>query len=190
MLENEELSIIYLNDLHGAILEDQDRMGLSKISSYIDYVYENEKNVIFISGGDMLQGSILSNYFFGATIIEVLNIMKHDAFTIGNHEFDWGLDSVLSYFNGENEIQAEYPFLGANVFYRNSDEQPNGISPYTVLTRGNLKIGVIGTIGFGLESSIANSRVEGYEFKDPVYYVSKYAKILRESEGCHIINCN
>lgn len=187
LLENEELSIIYLNDLHGAILEDQDRMGLSKISSYIDYVYENEKNVIFISGGDMLQGSILSNYFFGATIIEVLNIMKHDAFTIGNHEFDWGLDSVLSYFNGENEIQAEYPFLGANVFYRNSDEQPNGISPYTVLTRGNLKIGVIGTIGFGLESSIANSRVEGYEFKDPVYYVSKYAKILRESEGCHII---
>jgi 2',3'-cyclic-nucleotide 2'-phosphodiesterase (5'-nucleotidase family) len=182
-----ELHILYINDTHGAILEDGNQMGLVNIASYVDYVESQEDHVLFISGGDLLQGSLLSNYYFGAPIIEALNFMNHEAFTLGNHEFDWGLNVILDYFNGNHDIQANYPLLAANVFYSNTETQPEGIQPYTVVTRGDLRIGIIGTIGYGLESSIATSRVTGYEFRDPVTYVSYYANYLRSNEEVDLV---
>ncbi len=182
-----ELHVLYINDTHGAILEDGNRMGLLNIASYIDYIEHTQDNVLFISGGDLLQGSLLSNYFYGAPVIEALNMMGHEAFTLGNHEFDWGLDIVLDYFNGNHEIQANYPLLAANLFYTGTETQPDGIAPYTIVTRGDLKIGIIGTIGYGLESSIATSRVTGYEFRDPVTYVSYYANYLRTNEDVDLV---
>ncbi len=182
-----ELHVLYINDTHGAILEDGNQMGLVNIASYIDYVESQEDHVLFISGGDLLQGSLLSNYFYGAPIIEALNFMNHEAFTLGNHEFDWGLDIILDYFNGNHDIQANYPLLAANVFYSNTETQPEGIQPYTIVTRGDLRIGIIGTIGYGLESSIATSRVTGYEFRDPVTYVSYYANYLRTNEDIDLV---
>ena len=182
-----ELHILYINDLHGAILEDGNQMGIVNIASYVDYVESQEDHVLFISGGDLLQGSLLSNYYFGAPIIEALNFMNHEAFTLGNHEFDWGLNVILDYFNGNHDIQANYPLLAANVFYSNTETQPEGIQPYTIVTRGDLRIGIIGTIGYGLESSIATSRVTGYEFRDPVTYVSYYANYLRSNEEVDLV---
>lgn len=182
-----ELQVLYINDTHGAILEDGNQMGLVHIASYIDYIENTEDNVLFISGGDLLQGSLLSNYFYGAPIIEALNMMGHEAFTLGNHEFDWGLDVVLDYFNGNHEIQAKYPLLAANLFYKGTETRPVGVEPYTIVIRGDLKIGIIGTIGFGLESSIATSRVTGYEFRDPVTYVSYYANYLRINEDVDLV---
>ena len=182
-----ELHILYINDLHGAILEDGNQMGIVHIASYVDYVESQEDHVLFISGGDLLQGSLLSNYYFGAPIIEALNFMNHEAFTLGNHEFDWGLNVILDYFNGNHDIQANYPLLAANVFYSNTETQPEGIQPYTIVTRGDLRIGIIGTIGYGLESSIATSRVTGYEFRDPVTYVSYYANYLRSNEEVDLV---
>ena len=182
-----ELHVLYINDTHGAILEDGNRMGLVNIASYIDYIEHTQDNVLFMSGGDLLQGSLLSNYFYGAPVIEALNMMGHEAFTLGNHEFDWGLNIVLDYFNGNHEIQANYPLLAANLFYTGTETQPDGIAPYTIVTRGVLKIGIIGTIGYGLESSIATSRVTGYEFRDPVTYVSYYANYLRTNEDVDLV---
>ena len=182
-----ELHILYINDLHGAILEDGNQMGIVNIASYVDYVESQEDHVLFISGGDLLQGSLLSNYYFGAPIIGALNFMNHEAFTLGNHEFDWGLNVILDYFNGNHDIQANYPLLAANVFYSNTETQPEGIQPYTIVTRGDLRIGIIGTIGYGLESSIATSRVTGYEFRDPVTYVSYYANYLRSNEEVDLV---
>ena len=182
-----ELHVLYINDTHGAILEDGNQMGLVNIASYVDYVESQEDHVLFISGGDLLQGSLLSNYYYGAPIIEALNLMNHEAFTLGNHEFDWGLNIILDYFNGNHEIQANYPLLAANVFYSNTETQPEGIQPYTIVTRGDLRIGIIGTIGYGLESSIATSRVTGYEFRDPVTYVSYYANYLRTNEEVDLV---
>jgi len=87
------LNIFYINDTHGAILKDGQYMGLSAIGHLIlDEKTKNPNNTIFIAGGDILQGSLLSNYFYGESTIDILNSMQLDSFTIGNHEFDWSLD--------------------------------------------------------------------------------------------------
>ncbi|MBU1141787.1 MAG: DUF5011 domain-containing protein [Firmicutes bacterium] len=183
------LNIYYINDLHGAILEDDEQMGLSKIGNLIlNEKYVSPMNTLFIAGGDILQGSLISNYFNGSSTIDVLNQMELDAFTIGNHEFDWGFDIITNFRDfSSGSMQAAFPLLGANIFYEDTITRPTNIDAYTVIEKGNLKIGIIGVIGSGLESSIATSRVTGYYFDDPVYWTSYYAEYLRTVEEVDVV---
>ncbi|MBE0700595.1 MAG: bifunctional metallophosphatase/5'-nucleotidase [Acholeplasmataceae bacterium] len=183
------LNIFYLNDTHGAVLENGDEMGMAKIGNLIlDEKTRNPDNTLFITGGDILQGSLVSNYFNGASMMDTLNLIGLDAFVLGNHEFDWGLDVIQNYFNPETEgLKVEFPLLGANVFFKDTTERPDFVEPYTVIQKGQVKVGIIGLMGYGLESSIATSRVEDYEFGDPITQASFYAEHLRVQEEVDIV---
>jgi len=183
------LDIYYLNDFHGGLLQTNDQIGISYIANLINSrKEESPDNVLFLAGGDMLQGSALSNYFEGLSTINILNAMNLDAFTIGNHEFDWGIETIMQYADGNAENgEADFPFLGANVFYDGTENIVEGMDPYTIVEKGNKKIGIIGTMGFGLEYSIAQSRIDGYEFGDPMTQIEFYSSYLRETENCDII---
>lgn len=187
---NASYDIYYLNDFHGAILEDSDSYGFAKIANVIMTKKEaSPQSTIFIAGGDMLQGSLLSNYYQGASVIDMLNLMELDAFVLGNHEFDWGLDVVLDYFNPQSDapVHANFPLLAANLIEKSTGERPDFVDPYTIIEKQGYKIGVIGTIGYGLESSIAASRVADYEFLEPVEFVELYATYLRTIEDVDIV---
>ncbi|MCF7925211.1 MAG: bifunctional metallophosphatase/5'-nucleotidase [Candidatus Izimaplasma sp.] len=183
------IDIYYINDLHGAILGNDDELGLAQIGNLIlTKKAQNPDNVLFLGGGDLLQGSALSNYYTGGSTIELLNLMEMDAMVIGNHEFDWGLDTLLEYRDGSlDNGEADFPFLGANIFYQGTTDIPNLIDPYTIIEKGDKKIGIIGTIGDTLEQSIATRRVEGYEFKNSVELIAYYSNYLRTEEDCDVI---
>ncbi|MBN2300162.1 MAG: DUF5011 domain-containing protein [Acholeplasmataceae bacterium] len=183
------LNIYYINDFHGAILEDGSEMGLSNIGNLISNEKTlNPENTLFIGGGDILQGSLLSNYYNGASTMSALIQMQLDAFTIGNHEFDWGIDVITDFRDqSSGSIQATFPLLGANIFLEGTQTRPDYIDAYTVIEKGNLKIGIIGVIGSGLESSIATSKIEGYFFDDPVYWTAYYAEQLRTIEQVDVV---
>lgn len=183
------LNIVYINDTHGAILPSDDTVGLSQIAAYIDSLEtQHPGRTLFISGGDILQGNIISNYFYGASVIEALNAMDHAAFVVGNHEFDWGLEEVTKFFiDGASEVQATFPLVAANIFYKDTNIMPEGVTPYTIVERAGYRIGIVGTIGYGLESSIAVSRVEDYEFTDPVAATETYATYLRQQENVDLV---
>jgi 2',3'-cyclic-nucleotide 2'-phosphodiesterase (5'-nucleotidase family) len=185
----EFLNIYHVNDTHGALLNDGNQMGISRIGNLIlDEKANHPDNTIFISSGDMLQGTLISNYFYGASVIDTLNASQMDAFTLGNHEFDWGLEVVTEYFNPDTEgLKANFPLLGANVFFKGTTTRPDFVDAYTIIEKGNVKIGVIGLMGFGLESSIATSRVEDYYFDDPIPWTAYYAEHLRTVEDVDIV---
>lgn len=179
------LNVFYLNDTHGAILPASDQIGLSAIANLTT---QEEEYTIVLSGGDMLQGTALSNYYKGTSMIELMNTMSFDAMALGNHEFDWGLETVTNYFNEESEDYiADFPLLAVNAFYKGTETIPDGIDPYTIIKKGSLDIGVIGAIGEGLESSIATSMVEDYEFKNPLPYIEEYASYLRNEEEVDMV---
>jgi len=185
----DHLNIYYINDFHGSILEDGDEMGLSNMANLI----LNEKaispmNTIFIGGGDILQGSLLSNYFDGSSTMDILNNMQMDAFTIGNHEFDWGFDVITNFRDpSSGSLQADFPLLGANIFLDGTTTRPTNIDAYTIIEKGDVKVGVIGVIGAGLEDSIATSKITGYYFDDPVYWTAHYAEYLRDVEQVDVV---
>ncbi|PKK92679.1 MAG: hypothetical protein CVV61_08490, partial [Tenericutes bacterium HGW-Tenericutes-6] len=120
--------------------------------------------------------------------IDILNAMQLESFTIGNHEFDWSLDKVTRYFDPSYEgIKANFPLLGANVFYKDTTIRPDFIDAYQIVEKANIKIGIIGTMGYGLESSIATAMVEDYEFQDPIYWTGYYAEELRVNHDVDIV---
>lgn len=163
-----QLNLFYLNDTHGAVLKSSNELGLANIANYIiTKQKELVDQTVFVTGGDMLQGQLISNTNKGAVMIESLNEMNLDAFVIGNHEFDWGLDIVLDYFNDTNQdVKANFPLLGANVIEKATNERPKGIDSHVIINRNKLRIGIIGAIGNGQESSINYRRVEPYKFTD------------------------
>ncbi|MDX9808129.1 MAG: InlB B-repeat-containing protein [Acholeplasma sp.] len=181
VIEVNYLDILYLNDFHGSIEKGTDELGLAYIANYVNYYRDNNPDgVVLLAGGDMFQGSALSNYYLGRSTLEMMNAMGFDAMVLGNHEFDWGIDVVTSYFDGNAENgEATFPLLGANVYYESTQNIVQHIEPYTIIERGDIKIGVIGTMGYGLESSIAQSKITGYVFASPVDIIEYYAEYLR-----------
>jgi|GEM_PF-4276838 len=165
------LQIFYFNDFHGAIHRDGGRLGAAGLANVL-IPEQNRTNIntLTITGGDMLHGELISNYFRGASTIDAFNHMGVDVFIIGNHEFNWGLDQLLQFWNGQHSVQANFALLGANIYYANTSftQRPDGIEPYMIREFADgTKVGVIGLIGM-LAGSISFQHIDGYVFRDPL----------------------
>ena len=103
-----------VNDFHGSILERDDsyyESGIKKYFSKLKQLKEADPEHTFIfSAGDMFQGSLESNYYYGQVVVDAMNEAGFDAMAIGNHEFDYGQDRLFA-----NIERADFPFLGGNI---------------------------------------------------------------------------
>lgn len=186
----DHLDLYYINDTHGAILQNSEQMGLANIGNLVlTQKQANPNETLFLAGGDILQGNVLSNYFYGASTIDILNEMQLDVFVLGNHEFDWGLETVTKYFRDDvqSDVKANFPLLGANVFYDGTYDRPEGVDAYAIIQKGDLKIGVIGVVGTNIESSIATAMIDPYYFDDAAYWTGYYAEYLRTVEQVDMV---
>lgn len=184
-----ELTIYSINDFHGALLEDGDKVGISKLGNYlINEKTTNPESTIILSAGDMFQGTAVSSMTRGKAVVEAMNIIGFDAMTLGNHEFDWGVNQIKAFFDkSEENGEASFPFLSANVNYKNNYELVEWANPYTIVNRGNLKIGIIGLLGTDQTNDILASHVKDYVFTDEFSAIKKYTKVLRSEEDCDIV---
>ena len=178
---SDKLTIYALNDFHGNVIDDKG--GLSRIGNYlIDQKKDTPNQTVIVASGDMLQGSAISNMTQGKVVLDVMSYIGFDAMTIGNHEFDWGIDTIASLSE-----YASFPFLAANIYDRSTNERVNWAAPYTTFMKGELKVGVIGIIGKALTEDISPAIISGFEFKDEVPIVKEYARKLRVEEKCDIV---
>lgn len=182
--KNDDYTVFMINDTHGAF-QTGDFPGLAKVQTIIKNLENTNGEIIKVANGDLFQGSYVSNILYGLPIIDGLNEMEFDAFVIGNHDFDWGLDKIKNYYDGNlSNGEANFPVLGANVIDKKTNEMVDWFEPYTIVEKNGVKVGIIGIIGYELESSILAENVADYEFIYPVTLVSEYAKELREELGC------
>jgi len=113
--------VVSTNDFHGALIGSThswshgDVVGSADyLAGYINLVREEElSDVLLLDAGDIMQGTLVSNYFYGASTIDTFNKMGYDAVAIGNHEFDWGIEVLQDRIE-----QADFPFLAANIYYK------------------------------------------------------------------------
>lgn len=163
--------VLSVNDLHGYIMRDKEgRNGLSNMAYLINQIRDADDydNVILIGNGDMFQGTYISNETNGLAVIDAMNAMKFDAMGIGNHEFDWGIDVILKYFDGDpNNGEANFPLLNANIYVKASNSlltvKDGKVFESYIVEREGIKIGLISYIG-DLYNSIIYSMVKDYEF--------------------------
>lgn len=185
--ENHNLVIYAVNDTHGRIEEDSSSniMRLAKIREYI-YNYDKDYNPdysIFVSAGDMFQGTGVSNLTQGQAMSEIMNSFPFDAMAIGNHEFDWGLKTVLE----KNKDIANYKFLSCNIFDRETNDLVSGLVPSTIVQKGGYKVGIVGSIMAGIDSSISYNQVKDFDIKDDIPLVENEAKKLKEQGADFVI---
>ncbi len=178
------VNIFSINDNHGDFYQNSN--GIDRIASGINSL-SGEYN-IKIANGDLFQGTYVSSTQYGLPMVDALNAMDFDCFVLGNHEFDWGLDKIALYKDGNpSNGEADFPFLGANIIEKATGERPSWIEPYTVTTAGDIKVGIIGLIGEYQESSIIATVSALYDFVNPDQMVSDYSKELRAEQGCDIV---
>ena len=184
--EKIEFTFFAVNDFHGAVTADNG--GISVIGNYIiKYKNNYPDTTVVLSSGDMFQGSAVSNMTQGAVVVDAMNQIGFDAMTVGNHEFDWGIDVIKSYNNKTSDVKASFPIICCNIFEKETNKPVDWCDPYVVVEKGGIKIGIIGAIGSELESSIATKMVAPYEFKDPLPYIKEYAKKLKNELGCSLV---
>lgn len=186
--EAEFVNFFMINDTHGAFLDSTDAVSIGRVDTLVDKLTAANGEYIKIHNGDAFQGSYICGQKFGLPLIESLNVMDFDCFVIGNHEFDWGIDKIAQYADGDlTNGEAEFPFLGANIYYKGTKNRPEWIDAYTIVEYGDIKVGIIGVMGPDQESSILTSYVKDYEFVDPYNVINETAKTLRGTLGCSVV---
>jgi 5'-nucleotidase/UDP-sugar diphosphatase len=177
----QHIVIIETSDFHGSLeprqikeLNNQMAGGVQLISSHIKYLRETyPDSLILLDGGDIMQGSIISNLSKGKATIEFYNYLNYDAATIGNHEWDFGYDEISRDNQGVLKMRilnATFPFIVANVYYSETGKPftLSNLKPYTIIERKGIKIGVIGVTTTSTPITTHPNNIKGLYFSDPV----------------------
>ena len=186
------LNIYATNDVHGQVESDGNRMSLLTIGSFLKDKSDDE-NTLLLDQGDSWQGSIYSNFNYGALVNDVMCAVHYDARTVGNHDFDWGLEPL------KNNTARSYngytiPVLSANVYDYNFSTKTEGNNfqtdigqkTVTYTLENGLKVGIVGVIGKNQITTITSHYVRNICFKDHISIIKQEATRLR-NEGCNIV---
>ncbi|MEO7457415.1 MAG: 5'-nucleotidase C-terminal domain-containing protein [Gemmatimonadaceae bacterium] len=184
------LRIIGTNDFHGALEPRPDASG--KRRGGVAYIATAMKNAamgcsppacetILLDGGDEFQGTPASNLAFGRPVVTIFNKLGYAAGALGNHEFDWSQDTLRARMR-----EAHYAILGANVRYADGRDVP-WIRDDTLVTRGALKVGVIGVATTSTPSTTKASNVSDLRFLEPAAIVDSLARRLRTRGADYVI---
>lgn len=176
-----EVIILSVNDFHGNLLENNHAPGLAKLAGALkDEQKQAPGETILLSAGDMFQGEMESNITLGAPVIAGMNALEFTAMSLGNHEFDWGLEALKN-----RSKEAYFPFLAANIVDVKGAYLPN-IKPYTIVKRNGVKVGIIGLTTPQTKVAVNPKYVEGLTFLDGAQTVNKLVPELK-AKGAEII---
>lgn len=156
--------------------------GVVRRSSFIKEVRSKYSEVLLFDCGDFSQGTPYYNLFQGEVEIKMMNLMKYDAMTIGNHEFDFGLDNMARLFR-----MANFPIVCSNYDVKGTVLE-GLVEPYLILERGGLKIGILG-LAPQMEGLVQADKCEGIVYNDPIEVAQKMADFLKLDANCDVVIC-
>jgi len=174
----ERIVLLYTNDVHGQVEPVSGRSGgLVNLVSLIENTREEDpERTIVLDAGDAIQGTYVSNSGQGEVMIEAMNLAGYDAWTLGNHEFDFGQDALLARI-----AEANFPTLAANL-YDKATGLPWNVLPYTVVPAGAARVAVIGLAYPNTPGITRPANVEGLDFRPAVETMrALLPKVLEES---------
>ncbi|SNX53306.1 5'-nucleotidase C-terminal domain-containing protein [Thermoanaerobacterium sp. RBIITD] len=158
----------------------------SVLAKQIKDIKAANPDTVVLSGGDMFQGTPLSNVLKGQPVINMMKSIGFDAMTLGNHEYDWGIDSIID-TNNATLKNSSIPVLAANVYDKTTGKPVNYTKPYVLLERDGVKIGIIGIVdNKEFPDIIMPAFIKDVDFKDPVPIVNDLAQQLRKN-GAQIV---
>ena len=181
------ITILHTNDMHSRIEPFSSGSfkgigGMAQRSSIINEIRKKEKNVLLFDAGDIFQGTPYFNFYGGELEFKLMSQMKYDAATLGNHDFDNGLDGLKKQLK-----HASFPFVCANYDFSRTILK-NSFKPYKIFLRDGVKVGVFG-IGVELNGLVPKKLYKETKYLDPLIEANKISDKLKNKKGCDLIVC-
>jgi 5'-nucleotidase len=183
------LSILHTNDWHSRIdpFPENDpkypgKGGAARRASLIKRIRQEEKEVLLLDAGDIIQGTPYFNYYHGEPEIKLMNLMGYDAATMGNHDFDNGMEALARLMK-----LADFPFVNCNYDLSKTPLE-NLVKKSIVVKRAGVKVGITG-VGINLQGFIPDEHHAGLRYLNPIEMASAEAKRLKQEKGCSLVIC-
>jgi len=182
------IDLLTTNDIHGSVEpffdknRKMERGGLAAVAGVVNsFRAANPDGVLLLDAGDAWQGTLISNTSNGWVVIDGMKKMGYDAMTVGNHEFDFSLQTLK-----DNIAKAPFPIVSANIIDEKTNQLVDWIKPSTTVTRKGVKIGVIGASTPQTETTTKSTNIVGLNFPNPAPYITAEAAKLRAA-GANLI---
>lgn len=185
------LEVLHTNDTHSCIMPLNPNLADTAVAGRGGFLRrvamikeERAKNpdLLLIDSGDFSQGSPFYTMFKGDVEVGLMNLMGYDAVTIGNHEFDFGLENMARIFK-----MAKFPVVCANYDFTGTCVE-GLVKPYVIIKRNGLKIGLFG-LSPQLEGLVDLSKCEGVTYLDPIEVGNRVAAELKHDKKCDVVIC-
>ncbi len=179
--ENTDFVMLFTNDFHSQIEPtDDNRGGVLRLKALIDSVRTAEPHVLLADAGDLVQGTYYFSLLNGVVEMKMLDMLKYDIRTIGNHEFDKKMSGL-----GEMLAMSKVPVVASNYDFSKTD-LAQYVVPSKILSAGKIKVGFIG-LNVRLLNLVNKTACEGVEWQDAINVADKYAEELREQGADMVI---
>lgn len=186
--KTQKLTILHTNDTHSNIdpfpknhAKFPGQGGVERRFELIQEIRHSEENVLLIDAGDIFQGTPYFNKYKGVLEMKLMTELGYEAATMGNHDFDIGLDGFL-----RAKEYANFPFLCSNYDFTDTILKEETM-PSTIIKKGNLKIGIFG-VGVELKGLVPDSKFEKTQYHDPISMANQQALELK-NKGCDLVIC-
>ena len=188
-LQAQNLILLHTNDTHSRIepVPETDKYnpdlgGVIRRAAYVEKMRNEHENVLLFDAGDFLQGTPYFNMFKGEVEVEAMNMLKYDAVTLGNHEFDYGMDVLVNLVK-----KADFPIVCTNYDFSET-EIADIIKPYHIILKDGVKIGIVGA-NIDPKGLVASTHYEGMKFLPPTETINKTAEMLRNDYKVDMVIC-
>lgn len=184
-----KITILHTNDVHSHIDafgpddgRNPNQGGVARRASLIEAIRKENPNTLLLDAGDIFQGTPYFNYYGGELEFKLMSMLKYDVATIGNHDFDNGIDGLYAQLP-----HAKFDFVSANYDFSNTimDTQ---VKPYRIIVKDGIKIGIFG-LGIELDGLVEKRMFKETKYLDPTETSQEMTRILKQNEQCDLIIC-
>jgi 5'-nucleotidase len=156
--------------------------GVVRRAALIETIRKENPNVLLLDAGDIFQGTPYFNYYGGELEFKLMSMMKYDASTIGNHDFDNGIEGLHAQMP-----HATFEFISANYDFKNT-VMDGFVKPYKIFNKNGIKVGVFG-LGIELNGLVDKRMYKETVYNNPIETAQDMVRILKKEQQCDLVIC-
>ena len=186
---HKNITILHTNDVHSHVepfskdhSEFPNKGGFERRATLISEIRRQNPNTLLFDAGDIFQGTPYFNFYGGEIEFKLMSMLGYDAITIGNHDFDNGMDGL-----DKQLPNAKFDIISSNYDFKNTILESK-VSDYKIYNKSGIKIGVFG-LGIELEGLVSKDLYKETKYLDPIDIANETAKKLKKTENCDIVIC-
>lgn len=188
-VNTKHLTVLHTNDVHSYIdpfpanhPKNPNMGGVARRAALIESIRKENPNVLLLDAGDIFQGTPYFNYYGGELEFKLMSMMQYDLATIGNHDFDNGIDGLYAQLP-----HASFEFVSANYDFKNTIMNGH-VKPYKILDKDGIKVGIFG-LGVGLDGLVDKKNYKETVYLDPLTVAQDMSQILKQEKKCDLVIC-